>query len=663
MSSLLLILEAGERRLLDQEAHYVWIDFETLRVSANPPNRAVCVGYFVSYFGEWRFCPGPAECPPELRINGRAAIDDEVELPTGRAEAQLSAEPFSLPPRREPPDRDTTRRPGPETAAPPDTAPHDSQQYVIGPSGTGAHYPIDDPSVRPNHAVFQRDARGAWWITAGTGDLLVDGELVMSAHRPPGSRFTVGRVVVTVPTDVPGRRALAVDFREVTVRRGGRRMLDRVSFTLAPGDLVAVTSPEPAIGRLVLGLIVGGYRADSGTVRVGGSSRLGAASHWVPPEDDLHGTLTVRETLRLAAAASEQADADSIDEVLAWVGLDDRPAVQVRKLDDAGRKRLAVGIELLGRPGLLVILESATAYSVGADHDLMSRLRTIGQDTNCTIVIGMRTTSHLELADTVVVIDREGQLRHAGPPGRAPAGSRMSSWAEWLAMLEAPGDRRPGAATLPAWDLDIEPESSAAAVPVALRQQALLFTRQGPGALALFGAVPVLGTGIAVLLPRPVLALAVVAVLTGLAAARLDLVTDRGALLRDRRSAGYGTLVSARLAVRGVACAVPLLPAVAFAGLAEVPMAVVPGMAPWASRWLELWLVAVIGVGIGLLGAAYGRTLRPALMAIAVLGVAGALLTAVLLSIGWGAATIGLLVLVAAVAAATATVLEQRGKR
>ncbi|WP_433360110.1 FHA domain-containing protein [Actinoplanes sp. CA-142083] len=653
MSSLLLILDDGERRLLEQDAHYMWIEEDALRVSANPPSRPFCIGHFVSQFGLWTFYAGPGDCPPELRINGRPVEGGEVELPSGRAEARLAAEPFS-------------QSPGQPSGSPrrtPAAAPESPRQHVIGPPGTGADLELDDPSVRPRHATFEVDSRGAWWITAVNGDVLVDGNPVASVTREPGTRFAVGRRVVTVPTGVRGRRGLPVEFRDVTVRRGGRRILDRVSFTLPAGDLVAVTGPEPASTQLLLGLIVGGYRADSGSVRVAGSSRRSdPLARWVPATDDLHGTLTVGETLQFAAALCHEAvTPERIDEVLAWVGLDDRRAAWVRTLDDGDRKRLAIGVELLGRPALLVILESATSFAVGQDHDLMSRLRTIARDTNCTIVVAAGAMSQLEVADTVVVIDRDGRLRHAGPPGRPPASGRQGTWAEFLATLESPaGDRPVAVATLPRWDLVIEPESPLDGLPALLLRQAKLFQRRGPGALAVFGVGPPLAAGVAVLISARAPMLVLVAVLTGLLAGPLDLVTDRGPLTRDRRATGYGTVVAARLAVLGAACAAPLLVVALLAELAGTTLPVVPGFAPSMSHWLELWLVAVAGIEAGTLACAYGRVLRPSLVLLGLFGLAVVLLGSVLLSLGGVLGLLGLTALIAIGAPLTASVLDQR---
>ena len=232
-----------------------------------------CIGYLVSEFGEWWFHPGPGECPPELRINGRPVTSGDVRLGSDRAEVRLTGEPFTGPP-----------DPGPVRAQLPAQVSEGSahaklvpatgaadrrdrvRRLVIGPIGTAADIQLNDLSVRPDHARVEIDTRGAWWVTANNGEVHVDGTSVSSALLLPGSRFTVGRHVVTVPGGNRARQALPVEFLNVTVDRGGRSLLDNVSLSIPAGEFVAVLSPNEASSELLLGLIVGGYRPHKGAV-------------------------------------------------------------------------------------------------------------------------------------------------------------------------------------------------------------------------------------------------------------------------------------------------------------------------------------------------------------------------------------------------------------
>jgi ABC-type multidrug transport system ATPase subunit len=674
VGSLLLIMGGAERRLPEQDVHYLWMDANRLRVSANPPSIEVCVGHFVCEFGPWSFYAGPSECPRELRINGRPVTERDVALPGDRAEVRLAGEPYSEPaPRQERPaprsTKDYSRPAHGGGGAGPGTA---TRQRVIGPPGTDADLVIDDPSVRPDHARVEVDARGAWWVTAHNGKVYVDGEPVDWTVREPGTRFMVGRRTVTVPGrgGRRGGRALGVELAGVTVRRGGRALLDNVTLSVPAGDFVAVVGQNEASPQMLLGLVAGAHRPDSGTVRVGGSSRRGdPAVRCVPATDDLHGTLTVREVLGYAAAlrsgAGEAARAAAlVEEALSWLGLEAEADKWVRTLSEPQRKRLSVAAEVVQRPGLLLVPQSRTSHDIGRDSDLLSRLRTVSRDTNCTVVVATGSVGGLDGADLVVVLDAQGRTRFAGPPGQPLANQPDLTWGEWVATLDlSGGDPGGGVRPLPpssppACETVIQPDGAFAGMPAAVARQWLLFWRRGPGALAALPLLPVVGAILAALLLDGPAGPLAVAVLTGLSVGRADLVTERAALARDRRAGfGAGALVAAKLVVFGAVCAVLAVPAgVATAG--ALPR--VPGPPSWASAWLLLWLVMVLSLCAGALATAATRTLFAAAAVGAAAVPALVALLWVLFSLGWVPALAGPVVLALGAGRLAAAVLEAR---
>ncbi|GGM27941.1 ATP-binding cassette domain-containing protein [Dactylosporangium sucinum] len=656
MSSLLLVLDDEQRRLPEQAPHYLWMDAGRLRVSEHPPDRSACFGYFVSELGAWWFHTGPARYPRELRINGRPADDGDVALPADRAEVRLSGEPYSQPER---PRRPRGSAPEPEQRPP--------GQLVVGPPGSTADIVIDHPSVVADHARVEVDARGTWWLTARNGDLFVDGEPVTSAEREPGCSITIGGYVHTVPLPSRGaQRALAVEVAGLNARRGGRPLLDDVSLDVAEGEFAAVYGQEAASAWMLLGALAGGYRQDSGTVRVGRSSRSGNPRvRWVPADDDLHGTLTVEETLRLAIAlrpspGTRGDTGTTLDEIVSWIGLSDKRDKWVRTLSEGERKRLSIGVEIAGRPGLLLVLDSATSYEIGRDRDLMSRLRTISRDLPCTVIAGTRSVGNLDLADQVVVFDRRGRLRHAGPPGRARTGRSELTWPEYLATMETPaGDLetdRP--AKLPEWRQRREPEGFP---PALLVREALLFWRRGTGALATCLVMPLL-TVLGALASRERLwPLLVVAVAAGAVVGRIDPATQRGPLRRDLRAGiGAGAALAAKSGLFGLVCAVLAAPMAWATYLFGTALPRLPGLPGWWSQYLLLLAVMLASVAGGLLCASAVSTPQLAVAATAGVGVVQVLAGSLLLGLGWLPGLLWLVPLTAVAVLAAPPVLEHR---
>jgi ABC-type multidrug transport system ATPase subunit len=679
MGSLLLVLGTSERRLPEQDAHYLWADAGALRVSANPKTRDACYGYFVSEFGAWWFHAGPGDCPQELRINGHPVGDGDVELGDDRAEVRLVAQPFTEPVRLTeerttpaPPYQPPTERDGdrPGTAGTEADGGERSRPYFIGAVGTGAEVELDHPSVRPEHAWFEIDERGAWWITANRGELYIGGEPVTSHKREPGERITIGRFEFTIPGGSGPGRALPVELAQVTVRRGSRTLLDNVSLAVPAGGLVAVVG-EDAATQTLLGLVVGGYRPDRGIVRVGGSSRRRSPLvRWVPAEDDLYGTLSANELLSPAAAPAAAGEtAAYVAEILSWVGLEGQGDRWVRLLNDSERKRLAIALEIATRPGLLVVFEAGGVYEVGRDRDLMSRLRTISRDLRCTVLVAVRERSdNVDLADHVVVLAREGRMRYSGPPSEAMQ----------IAQLDVPtGDvtvgRGVAAVPPPPMRVSVDSEGAFAGLDQALRRQALLFSRRGLILLAVPPGVAVLGAAIAALISRGPLGLVIVAALSAVLVGHIDLVTDNGPLERDRRAGiGPGAVVAGRIGVLGAVCGAIAVPLATVAAIGGVRLPAVPGLSAWTSAFVVLWLVMLAALAFATGASALARpdrrgttiaatrTLQAAIVAAAGAGVAAIAVGAVLVGLGWIVTLAGLFGLTVGLVLTATAVLENR---
>ena len=93
-------------------------------------------------------------------------------------------------------------------------------------------------------------------------------------------------------------------------KRGVLTLLDAVSFTILPGELVAIVGPSGAGKTTLLEAIAGIAPATSGSVRFDGidvHANLGAFRSvlgYVPQDDIIHADLPLVRTLRYAAAAT-----------------------------------------------------------------------------------------------------------------------------------------------------------------------------------------------------------------------------------------------------------------------------------------------------------------------------------------------------------------------
>jgi ABC-2 type transport system ATP-binding protein len=143
----------------------------------------------------------------------------------------------------------------------------------------------------------------------------------------------------------------------------------------------------------------------------------------VPQSGDLYPNLTVIEHLELFAGY--YTDPRPPREVMTLVGLEHKAGSKFRTLSGGQKRRLDLGIALVGDPKLLFLDEPTTGFDPGARRaawETIRSLRSLGK----TILL---TTHYIEeaqqLADRVAVL-RLGEIVAAGTPAELTAAAPAS---------------------------------------------------------------------------------------------------------------------------------------------------------------------------------------------------------------------------------------------
>ena len=162
------------------------------------------------------------------------------------------------------------------------------------------------------------------------------------------------------------KRKPALEARDLSKSYGERPALRRVSFDVAPGELLAVVGPNGAGKTTMLGILAGITEPDAGEVVVS-EGEVG----WVPQQAALYRRLTVAENLRLFARLENPGDPEAaIERMLDQTGLGDRRDDQVSELSGGNQQRINIAIGLLAQPAVLLLDEP----SAGLDPDQRIRL-------------------------------------------------------------------------------------------------------------------------------------------------------------------------------------------------------------------------------------------------------------------------------------------------
>jgi ABC-2 type transport system ATP-binding protein len=204
-----------------------------------------------------------------------------------------------------------------------------------------------------------------------------------------------------------------------------------IAFEVDTGEVFGLLGPNGA-GKTTTVEILEGYRQrDAGEVRVLGfdpgraerafRERIGV----VLQQSELWPILTVREVHRVFAGYySHPRD---VDEVVELVGLAEKRDQQVKSLSGGQKRRLDLGVALVGDPDLVFLDEPTTGFDPAARRNAWALVRSL-RDLGKTVLL---TTHYLDeaqqLADRVAVL-RDGVIVKIGKPSEltASAGVRIS---------------------------------------------------------------------------------------------------------------------------------------------------------------------------------------------------------------------------------------------
>jgi ABC-2 type transport system ATP-binding protein len=211
----------------------------------------------------------------------------------------------------------------------------------------------------------------------------------------------------------------AIAVRGLRKSYGALEAVGGIEFEVQRGEVFGLLGPNGA-GKTTTVEILEGYRKrDGGEVEVLGADPERAGGAWreqigvVLQSSAMYETLTPAEMLRLFAGYYRKPR--PVDEVIELVGLAEKRDDRVRKLSGGQRRRLDLGLALIGDPELIFLDEPTTGFDPAARRrawETIRGLRGLGK----TILL---TTHYLDeaeqLADRVAVL-AHGQIVAAGTP-------------------------------------------------------------------------------------------------------------------------------------------------------------------------------------------------------------------------------------------------------
>jgi branched-chain amino acid transport system ATP-binding protein len=233
-----------------------------------------------------------------------------------------------------------------------------------------------------------------------------------------------------------------LDVRELSVRFGGVVALDRVSFSVDAGEVVALIGPNGAGKTTLFNVITRVYRPSAGSVLVDGEAVSRISPHQVirhglartfqnvalfrsmtvlenvivgdhirTPSGWLESTIPMPRAMRAESAARKRAL-----EMIDFVGLSAVATRPVAALPFGTQKRVELARALVSRPRLLLLDEPAGGISHEEVDVMADLLRRIHKELNATMLLVEHHMAFvMGISDRVIVLDFGKKIAEGSP--------------------------------------------------------------------------------------------------------------------------------------------------------------------------------------------------------------------------------------------------------
>jgi ABC-type multidrug transport system ATPase subunit/ABC-type multidrug transport system permease subunit len=322
----------------------------------------------------------------------------------------------------------------------------DRPRILIG-RDPGADWPVPSPQASWHHCEIAKTRAGTVVRDLGsTNGTFVNGVRVAAQRITEGDVLSVAGVRLRFSEKSLHSELVAAEGRIDAVRltqrlaRNSRVLLDEVSFTIQPNQLVAIVGASGAGKSTLLNAITGFRPATEGWVLLDGVSlydhldELKTRIGYVPQDDIVCPELTVERVLwhaarlRLPMDTTEEEILDRIAHALIDLGLTHRADSVVKTLSGGERKRVNVAVELLGDPRFLCLDEPTTGLDPGNERQIMELLARLCSQGR-TVILVTHATESITLCDRVLFLAPGGVPAYYGPPGAAPEFFGVSDFA------------------------------------------------------------------------------------------------------------------------------------------------------------------------------------------------------------------------------------------
>jgi len=215
-------------------------------------------------------------------------------------------------------------------------------------------------------------------------------------------------------TTAPTGTAVLLDVADVEVRYGAIRALKGISFTVAPGEIVALLGANGAGKTTTQKTVSGMLRPSLGSITYDGARIDGIPAHQlislgichVPEGRHVFPRMTVAENLEMGAFRFKRPDAELLDHVLdLFPRLKERFGQQAGTLSGGEQQMLAIGRALMGKPRLMLLDEPSMGLAPLIVAQIFDIIRGINAEGVTVLLVEQNAAQALALANRGYVLE------------------------------------------------------------------------------------------------------------------------------------------------------------------------------------------------------------------------------------------------------------------
>ena len=213
-----------------------------------------------------------------------------------------------------------------------------------------------------------------------------------------------------------------VQIAHINKSFGPQQVLKDVTLSIPEGQVLGLLGPNGAGKSTLMKILIGLWKADSGTVQV--PERIG----YLPENNPLYEEMYVTEYLQFMASltaskasgltgeaglTAKRSYSAAVNELIERVGLTPERHKHIRELSKGYRQRVGLAQALLGDPQLLILDEPTTGLDPNQLVEIRALIRSLGKDR--TVILSTHIMQEVrEMCDRVVILDH-GQIKADKP--------------------------------------------------------------------------------------------------------------------------------------------------------------------------------------------------------------------------------------------------------